>query len=218
MSVVRVFCRSFYLLFLYFKPANMPETRAAKQRRLEGGAAQVSSWNDGYAGWRPKSGDCVDQVSAASLTPQTFFYRYVLQCRPVVLLGGLPDCKPCWSLEHLAKAAGDCVVRCEVRASSETSFGLASAHERLPFRRVLSRLAAGDESLYLTTEATHFDAHRRLTVVGSPLTRLLNDVPLVPSLCGNLQLAAMNLWLGNSRDGASSGLQCVEPAFVLACD
>jgi hypothetical protein len=34
----------------------------------------------------------------------------------------------------------------------------------------------------------------------------LKDIPLVPPIMGQQILASLNMWMGNSRDGASSGL------------
>jgi hypothetical protein len=70
----------------------------------------------------------------------------------------------------------------------------------------LDALHAGEERLYLTTEASGFDEHERLSVCSSPLQCLLDDFPLRPRLAGRLVPAAFNLWLGRSSSGASSGL------------
>jgi hypothetical protein len=70
----------------------------------------------------------------------------------------------------------------------------------------LDALSAGEERLYLTTEASQFDTHGRLRVVSSPLPALLDDVPLQPRVGGNLVPAALNMWFGRSADGSSSGL------------
>jgi hypothetical protein len=40
----------------------------------------------------------------------------------------------------------------------------------------------------------------------SPLPSLMGDFPLRPSILGNLIPQQYNLWIGNSKDGTSSGL------------
>ena len=162
---------------------------------------------EGYAGWRPVAGAALDRVCLADITPAEFFDRYVAQRKPVVLSGSLPGAQwHLWTDEYLRARAGDAVVRVEARASTQAAFG-ASRHQQLRFSDFLDRLVKHrDELLYLTTEATQFDAHGRLSVVSPPLTHLLGDVPLRPAVMGGLVPAALNLWMGRSRDGASSGL------------
>ena len=163
---------------------------------------------DTYTGWRPVPGDTVDRIGSQSVTPLQFFKRYVVQRRPVVLTGGLPGVQTRWSAwtdEYLLANAGNADVRVEARASAVAAFG-AHAHQRMLFSEFLGRLRDGNELLYLTTEATQFDAHGRLSVVSPPLTHLLGDVPLRPPVMGALLPAALNLWMGRSTHGASSGL------------
>ena len=179
---------------------------SVKRARLE--AEALPAVCDEYTGWRPSRGDTVERVSAADLTPRAFFERYVSQRRPVVLTGGLGDAGwrvGAWSDDYLRSRCGDALVRVEARPSASAAFG-AHEHQSMRFAAFLNRVAGGDERLYLTTEATRFDAHGRLSVVSSPLTQLLEDLPLRPSLAGRLVPAALNLWLGRSASGASSGL------------
>ena len=77
-----------------------------------------------------------------------------------------------------------------------------------PFGEFLDSVLGGEEGLYLTTEAAGLDRQGRLTVASAPVPALLaaGDVPLRPALMGRLVPAAFNLWMGSSREGASSGL------------
>ena len=62
----------------------------------------------------------------------------------------------------------------------------------------LDRLAAGDESLYLTTQDAVPDAADggRMPLLMPPLTSLRADFPLRPALAGALVPASINFWLG----------------------
>ena len=172
-----------------------------------GGKRRRQEERQSYAGWRPVAGAALDHVRLGDLTPGQFFERHVAQRKPVVLTGGLPDARwHLWTDDYLRARAGDALVRVEARASTAVAFG-ASRHQQLRFGDFLDRLVKHrDELLYLTTEATQFDAHGRLSVVSPPLTHLLGDVPLRPAVMGSLVPAALNLWMGSSRNGASSGL------------
>lgn len=62
---------------------------------------------------------------------------------------------------------------------------------------------------YLTTQyAEQEDDLEALTVLPPPADALADDFPRVPRLMGNLFLQQVNLWLGKSKDGATSGLVC----------
>ena len=162
----------------------------------------------GYSGWVPAPGErTVARVLAGALSPLQFFEQFVAARRPVVIEGGLDDSPApgSWTDDYLRERAGDTEVRVERRRSAAVSFG-GHSHERLRFAAVLDALAAGDETLYLTTEATAFDDDGRLRVVSPPLPLLLDDLQLRPRLAGRLVPVAVNMWLGRSAAGASSGL------------
>jgi hypothetical protein len=182
-----------------------------RRREAEDAAARAAPLVDEYAGWRPAAGDVVERVATADVTPRAFFDHFVARRKPVILTGGgLTDDgwrAHAWTDAHLRAAAGGAPVRVEQRSHAGVAFG-AGRYTQLRFDEFLSRVTArdGDETLYLTTEATKFDAHGRLAVVCPPLTHLLQDVVLRPALMGNLVPAAVNMWFGRSRAGASSGL------------
>jgi hypothetical protein len=124
---------------------------------------------------------------------------------------------PGWGISELRAAAGSALVRVEQRPTKKDGFGVAAPRTTLPLREVLDCIAAGEERLYLTTEAAATDSHGRLAVLTTPLTRLLDCVSLRPPLAGRLVPAAFNLWLGRSVEGASSGLHHDYRAFLHAC-
>lgn len=57
---------------------------------------------------------------------------------------------------------------------------------------------------YLTTQYTD-DANEEETFP-PPTNALIDDFPIVPRLMGNLVLQQVNLWVGKSEKGSSSGL------------
>lgn len=44
-----------------------------------------------------------------------------------------------------------------------------------------------------------------MELYGAPLKDLKDDFPISPQLLGNLLPNSVNLWMGNSKDGTSSG-------------
>ncbi|KFM28406.1 JmjC domain-containing protein 4 [Auxenochlorella protothecoides] len=78
--------------------------------------------------------------------------------------------------------------------------------QTMPFRRFLQSIADGEDSRYLTTQdvPTEIDGHPAL--YGSPLVALEGDFPRLPELAGSLVPASINLWMGLSAQGTSSGL------------
>lgn len=81
--------------------------------------------------------------------------------------------------------------------------GFGKGHKAaLSFGEALRRMAAGDSSLYLTTQAVELapDGHPHL--YASPVAELASDVPLLPRLMAPLVPQSVNLWAGAAREGA----------------
>lgn len=75
---------------------------------------------------------------------------------------------------------------------------------------------AKNSHAYLTTQYATQDSgadEDSLTMLPPPADALKEDFPRVPRLMGNLFLQQVNLWLGRSEDGATSGL--VSITFLL---
>lgn len=66
--------------------------------------------------------------------------------------------------------------------------------------------ADGEEYHYLTTQYAAEGDDDAITVFPPPTQALLDDVAVAPKLMGNLVLQQVNLWLGKSREGSTSGL------------
>ena len=164
-----------------------------------------------YRGWHGSEG--IATVPAKDLSAERFFAEYVSPRRPVVLDGAPSDeawqaSKAKWGLGYLKERAGGMPVKVEraADASGRRRFGLGS-EEQMRFGAFLDELERGSEAVYLTTQETaSLDASDAPDIMGAPLLALRDDFPLRPELAGGLVPASVNLWLGRSRDGASSGL------------
>ena len=182
-----------------------------------------------YDGWRPSEaahaaasdGDArllLDRVPMSQLTPRAFFDRYVAARRPVVLTGALTGAHSpwagideAWTEAYLREAAADDLVRVEVRDGVDEPYGV-GRYQTMRFGSFLDRFEAGDERIYLTASPAGVDAHGRPQVAAAPASRLLgldpegDKPPFRPPLAGNLVPANVNVWMGRSTDGATSGL------------
>ncbi|PRW60895.1 ion channel [Chlorella sorokiniana] len=110
-----------------------------------------------------------------------------------------------WTDKHLTAAAGGAQLEVEQQRAVGEGFG--KGH-RIPlaFGEVLRRMAAGDASLYLTTQAVGMAADGHPKVYASPIAELAGDIPLVPHIMGKLVPQQINIWMGAAQDGSSTGL------------
>jgi Cupin-like domain len=99
---------------------------------------------------------------------------------------------------------GDANVDVEVRGDDHEAFGQ-GRKQRMTVAAFLDRLQRGGERLYLSTQnaATDRDGHPALLT--PPLARV-PGLPLKPAIMGALVPQAINLWIGRSARGTSSGL------------
>ncbi|KAL4429824.1 hypothetical protein ABPG77_010941 [Micractinium sp. CCAP 211/92] len=150
------------------------------------------------------------RLEAAELDQDRFWANHVVPRKPglfAALSSDLAHLPALWTDEHLLAAAGDARVEVERRSSSADGFGKgADTRVHMTFGEALRRAAAGDASLYLTTQAvaTAPDGHPAL--YSSPIAELAGDIPLVPAVMGRLVPQSINLWMGAARDGSSTGL------------
>ena len=181
-----------------------------RRRRVD----DVPTLRNEYSGWTPSpigAPHAVERVPFNSLSTRDFFARYVATRRPVILTGGLQNtpwarAASDWTDSFLASAAGDETVRVEVRDADGDRYGVGK-YARMRFADFLRKCSSGDERVYLSASPSEVDAHGRPRVVSPPASRLLGDtVPFRPEITGNLVPANVNLWMGYSRVGASSGL------------
>ncbi|KAL8009444.1 putative JmjC domain-containing protein [Plasmopara halstedii] len=158
--------------------------------------------NDNYA---------IKRIPVSSMTPELFFTNYVCTRTPVVLTGYLEDetftASEKWtkSNDRLIELIGDTKLTVERRGGLHDKFGKGMAVE-MPFCDLLKLMASGDEFHYLTTQDVAFEEDGRPEIMSSFMKKLQLDFPLRPKLMGYLIPQNINMWMGNSKHGSSSGL------------
>ena len=109
-------------------------------------------------------------------------------------------------MTYLAGKAGDVEVLVEPIHPTANQYGTDVERVPMPFRDFLKSLRTdkGPHS-YLTTQYSDEDPDTE-TVFPPPTNALKDEFPIVPRLMGNLFLQQVNLWIGKSKEGSSSGL------------
>lgn len=164
-----------------------------------------------YRGWvvPAKNFKIPHVVLDETLTSEIFYQKYIKERRPIVIRGFLRDLigleKWRESNEHLKNRAGNEKVVVEVRSNSKDTFGRGN-QTTMSFSDFLDLVERGDTMHYLTTQDVLADEGGRPDILAPFMKALQDDFPLCPSLMGNLIPSNINIWMGNSEDGASSGL------------
>eukprot|EP00467_Chlorarachnion_reptans_P008331 CAMPEP_0114529922 /NCGR_PEP_ID=MMETSP0109-20121206/25130_1 /TAXON_ID=29199 /ORGANISM="Chlorarachnion reptans, Strain CCCM449" /LENGTH=471 /DNA_ID=CAMNT_0001712431 /DNA_START=117 /DNA_END=1529 /DNA_ORIENTATION=+ len=173
-------------------------------------AIQRVKWIENDFDHKQEKGEHSDADKVTSnevITSKEFFERFVAERKPVVI-SGLPESKE-WGLSkwrgdeglgYFISRAGDCEVKVECK-SSQGHFGAGLPKRQLKFREFIGLLRKGETQHYLTTQANEEDC-----VVAPPANMLKGDFPDRPALLGNLISHRINLWMGSSSHGTSSGL------------
>ena len=107
------------------------------------------------------------------------------------------------NVEYLRRKAGHTIVSVEYRADESHGFGRGN-RTKMRFDQFLSELSSG--KLYISSSEQRIGPHGFPDLMVSPLGELSGDFPSRLSWSGNLLPQQVNLWLGSSADGASSGL------------
>ena len=154
--------------------------------------------------------DSIDRVNIEDLTPESFYLKYVAKRRPCVIIGCLPDSQ--WkvsskwtSSSYLKEKAGDVEISVEKRTDAKAKFGRGN-EVKLQFGHFLDLLNGGSDDYYLTTQDVLTTADGRPHVMSPFMEKLADDFPLRPKLIGNLIPQNINVWMGRSKGGSSSGL------------
>lgn len=101
---------------------------------------------------------------------------------------------------------GDVSLRVEERAETGRAFGNGQKRS-IQLCSFLHQLSNGNKELYLTTQDAAEDADGFPELLTAPLRGLLGEgLPLRPAVMGNMVPQALNLWMGCSGAGSSSGL------------
>ena len=183
-------------------------TQGKRQKLLTSSDEDVPSSNQ-YVGWRVPTADYhLPVIDVADVSPETFYNEYISQRRPVVLKGVPQDVSSIekWKdIKYLEDKVGDESIMVEKRSSTNDSFGKGN-EIRMTMKNFLQLIKEGDDKHYLTTQDVQANADGRPDLM-SPLMKVLKaDFAHRPSLMGNLVPQNINLWMGNNKDGASSGL------------
>lgn len=95
-----------------------------------------------------------------------------------------------------------------VEQRSETGCAFGNGQKRnMKLHTFLKQVTKGNKNLYLTTQEASEDSDGFPELLTAPLKGLLSKgLPLRPSVMGNLVPQAINLWMGCSSNGSSSGL------------
>jgi hypothetical protein len=157
----------------------------------------------------------VETISVSSVNPREFYEKYVQHRIPVKLSGCIDDSTwkgAAWTdLDYLQKKCGDCKVKIEKKASEAdaslytNSFGN-GLEKHVAFSEFLNSIRSGDESLYMTTQKLNYSPEGEPDIISAPLTALTGEFPWRPSLMGDLVPQNVNLWMGRSAAGSSSGM------------
>ncbi|KAI5198904.1 Clavaminate synthase-like protein [Aureobasidium subglaciale] len=161
---------------------------------------------------------------------QDFYHQFIKKRQPVVLQGKSDDLEfvtKNWSnVDYLRKTAGDAPVKVEPMHKEKKRYGTDVERIDTTFGAFLDSLKEEkDEYDYLTTQYSDDeddmgdsddddeetsegqDNEIKSGTFPQPIRALLRkEVPLRPEVMGNLVLQQMNIWLGKSKAGTSSGL------------
>ena len=187
-----------------------------------------------YIGWKvPNNNYTIPTISIGggaddnsqnnSITPESFYNEYIRQRKPVVLRDMTTTSSPLLSdLSNLTKwkdinylksqVNPKQTVMVEQRSSCSNNNPIKSTFGNgyeipMTFPQFASLIASGqDDRHYLTTQDVHSNSDGRPDLMSPLMKYLQHDFPLQPCIMGNLIPQNINLWMGNSREGVSSGL------------
>jgi len=177
----------------------------------------------GYSGFRPDKNWDIPRIRP-SISSDHFFDQFVSLRKPVIIEGTLidPEWKGhLWSNTYLKEKAGKAVLKVE-QSNPDGHFGTGLSRLNMTFSEFLEKNSS-DCTIYLTTQYNDQEvedvneddseqdptlavAEIRKSMMPSHVAELFGDFPLKPSLLGNLIPQQFNIWMGNSKNGSSSGL------------
>ncbi|KAI4745031.1 Clavaminate synthase-like protein [Aureobasidium sp. EXF-12298] len=164
--------------------------------------------------------------------PKDFYSKFVQKRQPVVIQGKLDDLdfvtKNWADVDYLRETAGDAPVKVEPMHKEKKRYGTDVERVDTTFGAFLDSLKEEkDEYDYLTTQYSDDeddmdddsdddedeekehpqDNEIKNGTFPQPVRALLREeVPMRPEMMGNLVLQQMNIWLGKTKSGTSSGL------------
>lgn len=188
------------------------ETQRMKRQRIDSTVEKpvITGPENRYNGFTvPYDGFAIERIDVSSITPLDFFERYVATRTPVVLKGYINDkefhAPSKWTNEYLRSTAGDAILQVEERSTTTEKYGRGVEVE-MSFKQMLTLMENGDDRHYLTTQDVEADEDGRPNIMAPFISLLKEDFPLRPTLMGHLIPQNINIWMGNNRDGSSTGL------------
>ncbi|KNC87729.1 hypothetical protein SARC_00163 [Sphaeroforma arctica JP610] len=162
-----------------------------------------------YTGFSvPEDNASIDRVNFADITPEQFYAQYIALRKPCIISGTLDDTQLAgtkqWTGGYLREHAGSAELLVERRETTQGKFGDDEKVE-MTFGELLNHLDSGSQNYYLTTQDIPFE-DGIMGLFGNPMNGLSEDFPERPRLSGNLVPQQVNMWLGASKVGATSGL------------
>ncbi|GMH42361.1 hypothetical protein BSKO_10280 [Bryopsis sp. KO-2023] len=147
---------------------------------------------------------------AGWLTPEDLWKDFISTRTPVLIKGHIKD--DAWSVPkrwkenaYLNEKAGNVTVKVEKRGGAKEKFGK-GRKMAMNFGEFLGEIAEGDETLYLSPQEACVGVDGLPELISPPLDEFKGDFPFRPELMGNLVPHQINIWMGNARNGSSSGL------------
>jgi len=150
----------------------------------------------------------VDCYATKDLNSCDFFEKYVFTRQPVKFIGHITDPNwkaEQWSNEYLQQKVGDATVKVEYRDGTHDRFGKGT-EKIMRFGDVIDSIKSGDENLYLTTQKLNYTIEGQPFVLSQPMLGLREDIPIRPTLMGNLITQNINMWMGSTSIPTTSGL------------
>lgn len=159
----------------------------------------------------------MERIDIAQLTPEYLFQEHISKRMPLVISGVPADndfkAYEKWTdIRYLKKTAGEAKVKVEPMHAAKKQYGTDVERVSTTFGSFLDSLQVDSETYnYLTTQYDDNVGLDDSDVVAAqafpePVRSLIHDLPMAPKIMGNLALQQMNLWVGKSKEGASSGL------------
>eukprot|EP00158_Paraphelidium_tribonemae_P009553 Partr_v1_DN28897_c2_g1_i2_m34059 putative Jumonji domain containing 7 len=174
-----------------------------------------------YSGFHPQStAYTLDRISPR-IEPSVFFRDYISTRKPCIIDGYMVD--DSFTLPSLVKKGqptvdelvdsvksfADATVMVEQKSDIHGTFGTAEKPKLIMDMRNFAKELATNSDLYLTTQYRDFDDDDNCawqSLLPSPVNALLPFIPIRPQLMANLIPSQLNLWIGKSEKGTSSGL------------
>lgn len=192
------------------KCRNPPSGILSRRNQQSGGmtdeAQQLDSILDQFCPSHPSISCPCSVPRLDDISAQVFFARFVAARQPAIIRAHPSEASGWhghrWTNEYLRLKAGDCDVMVEQRP-----FGSGDPKKKMRFGELLAELDRGNTELYLTTQpiATATDG-TPAALSAAPVCSLGGEFSSRPELLQSLIPHQYNIWMGNSPDGASSGL------------